>query len=408
MRIYLLLGFFFQLITIPAYGMKNKEIKPLGIKNFPVSKLHLDGICAHIAKFQILNAGFNAINTETYNGQDNLFWTIAQKYKKQQKEQPDNSFMLTPIDIENVNDNKIGLFGHFSKTYPYYPFAEREHTIKDKNFTVGDKPEELDTFLKNKFNRHSLMDKKPLFIINIYYNNKPVAMIEELQDITIPTFQSTYGNYKLVGVVQQHNYTLRKSNLERNLDNLFVGKLPSGQFFIQKYNTLWGSHLDAYVNYNDTWYVMDDETRWKVSTEKNSDTAEALIHCYPGIPLSLIYVPTKVATKTTIDTRSKKHSLTLTRETKTPSRLKSALVLFAGALCDGLAIGLYAYSLARGTDYVLGEKPTTKNITISSIFGLITGCVSMAWHGRRMLSMHKSQITYTSQSPRTELGPRGK
>jgi hypothetical protein len=279
-------------------------------------------------------------------------------------------------------------------------------------------------FLKNKFKKYSsVSSQKPLVIIDLgndtgkrLYN---IKTIEELQKIQHPKFQNTYENYKLVGVVQGHNYNLSTEKfypLKEKIKNIFF-RLPSGRFFIEEYNPTWRKHFDAYVNYNNSWYLMDDEARWKASSgkEQNPDVvAKALIHCYPGMPTMLIYAPTKASTHNsdTINSdtvKSEKYSLTLKRDTKKPSLVKSALILLGGALCDGILVGGPVFLVGCASDYAYDKQlPTKQTIKISSIVGLITGCLSIAYHGRRILSMHKSQVTYDSQSPHKDLGVREK
>lgn len=464
MKRYLLLGLLIQVVANPAYGMENKKtkpidikkfplynlklpgicasitkfqkykpknIKPLGIKNYPLLDLKLQGLCSYIAKFQVLNAGFHALNSETYsgNGDNNAVWKLTQKYKKQQTEQADTSFVFTPSEIAEVYDEK-GLPVHFDKYYPWYTWNYSEHTwndqsrrkpvIKRKNL-IYNKPEELDLFLQKKLKKYSSTTQKPLVIINLDHDQETKNLanaetIQELQKIKIPKFQSTYENYQLVGVVQQQNYALKNKKLYLGavlLERLLYNKMSSARF---KYNPKWNTHFDAYVKYNNTWYVMDDETRWKVSTNLTNKSecpdvvAEALIHCYPGLPQILIYAPTEgLIRNSEILNPELYSSLVLQRDTKQPSLLKSGLVLLGGALWDGTLAGSYVLLISNIVDALFYPNHSPENtLKDASIVGLIIGGISFAYHGNRILSMHKSQITYTSQSPRTELGPRGK
>lgn len=426
---------------IPTQAQPKDHI-PLGITNFPLGSLH--GICDQIATFQALCAGLRCIDTTRFStlkksaaAKDPLLPVAKRYFNQMYKKGHSIPFIFSPQELyKNLEKNTDCFDSWLTEHNDYIHVFEQ---VIDQKITVNQK--DLENYITSILPSYQ---KPPIIVIQLKskarVNIDHATTIESImQDrpfnicssCTVKIENGTTQQYRLVGAVQKHNYCLVSSNRynirkllvylfrfsfnESVLARIAADFLLPSKGIVRRFNLVWKTHFDAYVNYDNRWYVMDDQTRWKVSdiqttsglTQETDKTAQALLQSYPGIPTLLVYAPVENSIEThenvTEKTSGKEYAIHLTRETPVPAK-RSAIMYLLGC---GLIDGIMSWDLLKLTSIALNRlgfyshMPSNK-ITLG-ISGLVS-CASIAYHIRHILPMYQKSRTYHSGI--ADLGPR--
>jgi hypothetical protein len=375
--------------------------KPAPCVNYPLGKY--EGICSFNASNHIIASGVKRLTEEfphhtsdfgTYSKTLNTYFKSAYENKTARLDADDLSLIMYPpasaIQVQPISVDII-------KNSP------RMHRFI-KNITVE--------------NTHALL----FFNITNHQQNHWFypGVLDVPQYIEVQDQYGQINNYALVSVLNSHKYValepaffqLRKAlawvfrvfvHTQINFypynksitypspTNLVPSKLITNYF-----NKAWDCHIDAFVSYNNTWYLMDDTTRWKAlaqSPTNNSNShpdavLQALLHHYPGTPYGLVYAPVATTPSTS---SAEATTLVLKRDTPRMTFAQSSAILLSCFILDTCFIG--------GIQCLLGQNPLT-GLKIGTIFGMI----SFIYHSRHMAPLRKQNLTFTNT--KQQLGPR--
>lgn len=225
--------------------------------------------------------------------------------------------------------------------------------------------------------------------------------------------------YELTGVSQMHNYGLQTTlpiTAKTFYQHFFRYSLMPSAILMRSINIPWGCHVDAYVRYGDSWYVLDDETRWKASAVETDCQqlkvrtpagreiiGKLLTSSYPGAPISLLYNEIDKADYERLRQSPQQETIgqRLHLERDIPISLSRKLQLMtalaAGAVGDAAMVGITTAVLAS----IFGsQNPDVAGV----IMGAATGTASIGYHAQHIFPMLSTSKTYTPHA--AGLGPR--
>jgi hypothetical protein len=225
--------------------------------------------------------------------------------------------------------------------------------------------------------------------------------------------------YELAGASQVHLYKLpsEQKTWGRKISQRFFREsnwLPSS-CIMDRLNTAWHMHADSYVRYGDSWYVMDDMTRWKAAATHRTDQGSAaidkrdavgkmLLRAYPGAPNMLVYsqIDKELYERLAYNQdTSHAHALELQRDTPItwPLKIKVAAGLIAGAVLDTLLVRTSVVGWAR----LLGATDEDAR-KIGNLVGGMIGGAGMWYHAQHLAPLLHTKKQYEPNTP--GLGPR--
>jgi hypothetical protein len=417
---------------------------PRGLSNFPLifkknDKVYeFPGVCGQISQFQVLCAGIRAAQA-TIRHRTELIGNTDQA-----------SILATGIrehlestGKKTIDFRKIIAGAFFVPMEGVRQSAESLMLKKD-----GDAPRsavryvDMDKFDNNNAALWSHLNNNnntlpPLLAMDISRKQRLTiaATYEETKTINgrtqIPYVLSVVDDtqdpqkikyYELAGVSQTHNYGLQLARKQQSTakslyQGLFrgIGSIMPSATLMFYINTPWVCHVDAYVRYDDSWYVLDDDTRWKasiISADQQSKVRTAssrdaigklLTQSYPGAPLSLLYNEIDKADYERLRQSPQQDAdgqqLHLERDTPVSlgMKLKLSAALISGAACDAAMVGLATTALASMAGVQNPEK-------LGEIVAAATGAASISYHAQHISPMLSTSKTYTPHA--AGLGPR--
>lgn len=404
-----------------------RKILPIGCKNFSIPELCISGTCHFNATLQGLAAALNnyPLTCNATNGASELLKKELERYKLLQESNVEKLFSIDEnLIVSNCCFQELGGINGISRLQQesgdkiFFQLSIESSDIMCPDFTECGQQIVKDLHVKNHV-RKRLEKKIESFCADGIVNHAPILLLKVVGEfsqkpllfpyLNIKINNGTRQKYKLVGVNQAHNLKISKLNLFlfRQINDFFCERSITRNLL----PPVWSDHVDSYVNYEDNWYVMDDENRWRVVAYENnfdkftaskSEYSNLILHAlsnaYPGCPSMLIYVPVDDEVYQQEFDDEKEYGIILTRETSKPSLLKTAGLIAGAAAGNGIFWGSLHFFLA----YLLGHPEAQKSAyKCGLLFALPTALYHFFW----LKSKHSSTLNYQPHDRLKSFGP---